>query len=84
MSGLYSDLDDTLNHLKSLKINIYPGDNVEYLFAAILVYSNQLDRDKDFNTGKLIYITSIFDNTYDTIFSLCVLIKYKEITIWKS
>ena len=67
---LYNNLKDTINHLKSIKLNIYPEDNVEYLSSEILVYADKLESDSAFKTGNLGYITCIFDNTYDSIFSL--------------
>ena len=70
ISYLCSDLEDTINHLKSFKLNSYPVDNVQYLFAEILVNSDHLESVRAFKTDKHRYITRIFGNTYDAIFSL--------------
>ena len=37
LSISYYDLEDTFNHMNSLKIKSYPGDNVAYLCTGILV-----------------------------------------------
>ena len=37
LSDSYDDLEETLNHMKSLKLNIYTGDNVTDCYAEILV-----------------------------------------------
>ena len=38
----YDSLEDTLNHMKSLKLKSYPGENVKYFCAAILVDAERL------------------------------------------
>ena len=50
---LYSDLEDALDHLKSIKSNNFLGKNVEYLFAAILVYTENPDIFRVFNTDNI-------------------------------
>ena len=37
LSDSYDDLEETLNHMKSLKLNIYTGDNVTDCYDEILV-----------------------------------------------
>ena len=37
ISDYYDALEETLTHMKSIKIRIYTGDNVTYRCAAILV-----------------------------------------------
>ena len=37
ISNSYNYFEDTLTHLKSLKLKNYPGENVTYCIAAILV-----------------------------------------------
>ena len=43
-------LEDNLNHLKSLKLMRYAGENVAYFCNEILVYYELLDIAKDFKT----------------------------------
>ena len=37
ISNYYDDLEETLTHMKSLKLKRYPGDNITYCCAAILI-----------------------------------------------
>ena len=80
ISYLCSDLEDTINHLKSFKLNSYPVDNVQYLFAEILVNSDHLESARAFNPEYLGYITCIFEDTYDSRFLMWAIQKYKEVT----
>ena len=73
-------MDDTIIHLKSPKLKIYPGENVTDLFHTILVGAERLDIDGAFNTENLGYITRIFDDTSESIFRLWFIKKYKEVT----
>ena len=77
----YDYFEETLNHLKSIKLNSYPGDNVKYWCAAILVVSDHLGTDGAFNTDNLSYITSIFEYTSDLIFRRWEINKYKEVEV---
>ena len=43
LSNYYDDLEDTLNHMKSLKLKLYPGENVTDYCAAILVDAERVD-----------------------------------------
>ena len=43
LSNYYDDLEETLTHMKSLKLKIYPGENVTYFCAEILVDSDRLE-----------------------------------------
>ena len=47
LSDFYDDLDETLNHLNIFKLRIYPGDNVTYLCAEILVDDEYLESSED-------------------------------------
>ena len=49
----YDTLEDTLNNLKSLKINSYPEDNITDLCADILVNDDCLESARAFNTENL-------------------------------
>ena len=42
ISDSYDALEETLNHMKSLKLKSYPGENVTDCCAAILVMLNAL------------------------------------------
>ena len=50
---LYSDLEDALDNLKSIKLNSNLGGGVEYLFAAIFVYAENPESFRAFNTGNI-------------------------------
>ena len=43
LSNSYDALKETLNHMKSLKLKIYPGENVTDCLAAILVDAERLE-----------------------------------------
>ena len=70
LSNSYDDLDETINHLKSIKINNDPGEKVEDWCDSILVDSERLDCSVSFNTKHLIYMTHIFWDNYDSRFCL--------------
>ena len=80
LSDSYDALEETLTHIKSLKLKIYPGDNVKYFCAAILVDSERLESSGAFNPEHLGYITRIFEDTSDSRFRLWGNQKYKEVT----
>ena len=42
LSDSYDALEETLNHMKSLKLESYPGENVTDCCAAILVDADSL------------------------------------------
>ena len=66
LSNSYDALEETLTHTKSLKLNIYPGENVTYFCAAILVDSERLESTRAFKPKHLGYITRIFkESSYD-------------------
>ena len=60
LSDSYDALDETLTHMKSLKLKIYPGEKVTYCCAAILVGAERLESARDFKPEHLGYITCIF------------------------
>ena len=66
--------------MKSLKIKIYPGENVTDCCAAILVDAERLDSVGTFKPENLGYITCIFEDTSDSIFRPWAIPKYKEVT----
>ena len=80
ISGSYDALEETLNHMKSLKLKIYPGENVIDCCAAILVDADRLESSWDFKPEHLGYITHIFEDTSDSRFCLWAIQKYKEVT----
>ena len=63
ISDSYDDLEETLNHMKSLKQKKYPGDNITDCCAAILVDAERLDSAGAFKPEHLGYIIRIFDYT---------------------
>ena len=74
-----ASLVETMNHLKSLKLKCRPGDTVEDWCSTILVGAERLESLVDFNTNHLVYITHIFENSFDPIFNLWETRKYKEV-----
>ena len=79
LSYYYYILEETLTHMKSLKLNIYPGENVTDCCAAILVDSKRLDSSGAFKPEHLGYITCIFEDTSDSRFHMWDIHKYKEV-----
>ena len=65
LSYSYDALEETLNHMKSLKLKRYPGENVTYCCAEILVDYERLEIDGDFKPENLGYTTRIFEDTSD-------------------
>ena len=59
-SGSYDALEETLNHIKSLKLKNYPGETVTDCCAAILVDAECLESAGAFKPAHLGYITRIF------------------------
>ena len=76
LSDSYDALEETLNHMKSLKLNSYPGENVTDCCAAILVDSERLESSGAFKSEHLGYITRIFEDTSDSRFRLWAIQKY--------
>ena len=70
LSNYYDDLEETLNHMKSLKIKSYPGENVTDWCSEILVDAERLENAGAFKPENLGYITSIFEDTYEFILFL--------------
>ena len=66
--------------MKILKPKIYPGENVRYCCAEILVHAERLESAKDFKTENLGCTTFIFDDTSNSIFRIQSIQKYKEVT----
>ena len=64
--------------MKSLKLKKYPGENVIYCCAEILVYAERLESSGAFNPDHLGYIISIFEDTSDSKLPLWDIQKYKE------
>ena len=80
LSNFYDALEETLHHMKSLKLKSYPGENVTDGCAAILVYAEHLESAGTFNPEHLGYITHIFEDTSDSRLRLWDIHKYKEVT----
>ena len=77
----YDDaLEDTITNMKSLKLEIYPGENVADLCAAILVDAETLESAGAFKPEQLGYITCIFEDSYESRFRMYAIQKYKEFT----
>ena len=66
ISNSYDDLEETLTHMNSLKLKIYPGENVTDCYASILIDSEQLESAGAFKPEHLWYITCIFENNSDS------------------
>ena len=80
LSGSYDALGETINHMKSLKLKSYPGENVTYCCAEILVYAERLESARVFKPDHLRYITRIFEDNSDLRFRMWAIQKYKEVT----
>ena len=70
ISGSYDALEETLNHMKSLKLKSYPGGNVTDCCAAILVDAERLESAGAFKPEHLGYINHTFEDTSDSRFHL--------------
>ena len=70
LSGSYDALEETLTHMKSLKLNIYPWENVTYCYASILEDADRLEIAGAFKPEHLGYTTHIFENISDSGFRL--------------
>ena len=73
----YDALEDTPNHMKSLKLKSYPGENVTDCCAEILVDAERLESAKAFKPEHLGYITHIFEDNSESRFRLWYIQKYK-------
>ena len=80
LSDFYYALKETLTHMKSLKLKLYPGENVIYCCAAILLDTQRLEITREFKPDNLGYITRIFEDNSDSRFCLWYIQKYKEVT----
>ena len=60
LSDSYDALGETLIHMNSLKLNIYPGENVTDFCAEILVDAELLESAGAFKPHHLGYINFIF------------------------
>ena len=77
LSDSYDALEETLNHIKSLKLKIYSGENVTDCCAAILVDAERLESAGAFKPEHLGYITRIFEDTSDSRFRLWAIQKHR-------
>ena len=80
LSDSYDALEETLNHMKSLKLKNCPGENVTDCCAAILVDAERLESAGAFKPEHLGYIIHIFEDTSDSRFRLWDIKKYKQVT----
>ena len=76
----YDALEETLTHMKILKIKRYPGENVTDFCVAILFDADILENAGAFKPEHLGYITRIFEDTSDSRFRMWAIQKYKEVT----
>ena len=80
LSDSYDAFEETLTHMKSLKLKICPGDNVTDFCASILVDAQRLDSSRDYKPDHLGYTTRMFEDTSDSRFRLWAIQHYKEDT----
>ena len=66
--------------MKSLKLKRYPGENVTYCCAAILVDYERLEISSAFKPEHLGYIDCIIEDTSDSIFCMWGIHNYKVVT----
>ena len=79
LSNYYASLEDTLNHLKCLKLKDLLRDNVEECYAEILVDAKQLESAISIKPEHIGYTTNIFKSTSDPRFHIRETHKYKEV-----
>ena len=79
-SDYYDAFEETINHMKSLKIKSCTGENVTDCCASILVDAERLESAGAFKPDHLGYTIRIFEDTSDSRFLLWVIQKYKEVT----
>ena len=72
----YSSLEETLNHLKCLKLKDHLGDNFVELCVSILVDDDHLESSGSFKPNHIGYTTHIFEYTSDSRFHLWATNKY--------
>ena len=63
ISNSYGNFEDTINHLKSIKLKRHLGENVKNWCAAILIDTERLKSGRVFNPDHLGYIIHIFEDT---------------------
>ena len=63
-------LEETINHVKSLKLKSYPGENVADFCYEILVDSERLEGSGVLKPEHVGYITRIFGGGFDYRFRL--------------
>ena len=80
LSGYFDALEDTLIHMKSLKLKSYPGKNVTDCCEEILVNDERLESAGAFNPEHLGYITCIYEDTSDSRLRLRSIQNYKGVT----
>ena len=66
ISDPYDDLEETITHMRSLKLKSYPGDNVTDFCTTILIYTKLLESNGSFKPDPLGYTTHIFEDTSDS------------------
>ena len=66
--------------MKSLKLNFFPGENVTYFWATILVDSERIQSAVAFKPEPLGYINHIFEDSSDSRFRIWKIHNYKEVT----
>ena len=80
ISDSYDASEETLNHMKSLKLKNYPGENIKYFCAELLVNAERLESSGALNPDHLGYITLIFEDNSDSRCCPWAIHKYKDIT----
>ena len=77
ISDSYDALEETLTQINSFKLKSYPGKNVTYCCAVILVDAECLETSGAFKPEHLGYITHIFEDTSEFRFRPWAIQKYK-------
>ena len=70
ISDSYDTLEETLTHMKIIKLKSYPGGDITDFCVEILVYAERLESTRDFKPEHIGYITCIFEDTYDSRFHI--------------
>ena len=65
--------------MKSLKLKIFPGENVTDCCSESLVDAERLESDRALKTNHLRYLTIIFEDTSDYRFPVWAIHKDEEV-----
>ena len=80
LSKYYDAFEETLTHMKSIKLKSCPGDNVKDFRTMILVDAEYLESSRAFNSDNFGKTTCIFEDTSNSVLRLWEIKMYKDVT----